>query len=428
MYIDYMPISYQMQSVLIIDNTECGSKQMKMILQKAGYATILATNINTAKGIIINLPSGSLIFSAQNFSDGTAVDLMNWIKQEGYNFPIVVIVDTLDPLLLINILCDHKAINVIQRATINKTHIDMVKRYADPCEYFGISPNTLYPRESSQYKQVLSKIEKIAGKDLNVLLIGDSGVGKEPIAKAIFQKSKRNKGPCVFFDAAVAAVKKTGKLNLYDNINHVLKEVDHGTLIIDNTHLLTIEIQYIISDILRLCKYDIRFICLSETGLISSSQSYNAHSSLFYKLSQYKIKVPSLKECKDDIIPLAEFFIMKFREEFNPIVMELDESAKSKLLSHDWQGNIRELRKVIRTATIETTSRVISSKDLDFDNLSNGPPRRFILRDDGDEKLRIISALEYTRGHRQQAADLLGIGRNTLQNKIKKYAISTNFD
>ena len=207
-----------------------------------------------------------------------------------------------------------------------------------------------------------------------------------------------------------------------------MKEVDHGTLIIDNTHLLTIEIQYIISDILRLCKYDIRFICLSETGLISSSQSDNAHSSLFYKLSQYKIKVPSLKECKDDIIPLAEFFIMKFREEFNPIVMELDESAKSKLLSHDWQGNIRELRKVIRTATIETTSRVISSKDLDFDNLSNGPPRRFILRDDGDEKLRIISALEYTRGHRQQAADLLGIGRNTLQNKIKKYAISTNFD
>lgn len=237
MYIDgiiviYMPISYQMQSVLIIDNTECGSKQMKMILQKAGYATILATNINTAKGIIINLPSGSLIFSAQNFSDGTAVDLMNWIKQEGYNFPVVVIVDTLDPLLLINILCDHKAINVVQRATINKTLIDMVKRYADPCEYFSISPNTLYPRESSQYKQVLSKIEKIAGKDLNVLLIGDSGVGKEPIAKAIFQKSKRNKGPCVFFDAAVASIKETGKLNLYDNIYQVLKEVDHGTLII----------------------------------------------------------------------------------------------------------------------------------------------------------------------------------------------------
>ena len=161
---------------------------MNSLLLKAGYTPILATNINTAKGIIINLPSGSLIFSAQNFSDGTAVDLMNWIKQEGYNFPVVVIVDTLDPLLLINILCDHKAINVIQRATINKTLIDMVKRYADPCEYFGISPNTLYPRESSQYKQVLSKIEKIAGKDLNVLLIGDSGVGKEPIQRLFSKK------------------------------------------------------------------------------------------------------------------------------------------------------------------------------------------------------------------------------------------------
>ena len=97
------------------------------------------------------------------------------------------------------------------------------------------------------------------------------------------------------------------------------------------------------------------------------------------------------------------------------------------MLGYPWPGNVRELKRVVRIAAIEAMRNVITAKDLNIDNPATGPTPRFTLRDDGDEKARIVAALEHTNGHRQQAAELLGISRNTLQNKIRKYGINAKF-
>ena len=124
---------------------------------------------------------------------------------------------------------------------------------------------------------------------------------------------------------------------------------------------------------------------------------------------------------------MAEFFLDLYSEELKLEITGFDNPSKKKLLAYDWPGNIRELKNAVRIAAIEATQDVITAKDLDFDNPGTGPPPRFALRDDGDERDRIIAALTQTGGRRKEAADLLKINRNTLQNKIKKYGIDTNF-
>lgn len=144
---------------------------------------------------------------------------------------------------------------------------------------------------------------------------------------------------------------------------------------------------------------------------------------LYQRLKEYTLHVPPLRECREDILPLAEFFLKLANEEFGRQAEGFDAEAKRKLLAHTWPGNVRELKRVVRLAVLHTESGTVVPDVLEPDEtrtVDDAP-----LDMDGMEKRHILRALEQAKGNRTLAAELLGIGRTTLYNKMRLYDINS---
>lgn len=416
-----------MNKILIVDASTSDNRTMSGLLSKAGYDPVVVESIEAGKAELKKLSPISVVVVSMKCKDGTALDLICWTKMRGYTNPIIVIIDRFDASDVYEVLRYHGAVDVIQRKALDKMLVETLRQYSHNCGIIEKPHNSIFQRRSSIYQNLLSKVERVAHTNLNILIVGESGVGKEPLAEEIHRRSTRSDKPCIILDASVLHLQDHKHKILYEGIRNKLVKAVGGTVIIDHIHMITPEIRHILSDIIKAEQYDIRFITLIDSAHHPPEPSRKSSPYLRYKLSQYVINVPPLRECRDDIIPLAEFFLNRYKQEFRLDIKGFDSDAKKKLLAYPWPGNIRELKNAIRIAAIEATQEIITAKDLEIENPGLGPPPRFALRDDGDEKARIIAALEHTGGKRQEAAALLKINRNTLQNKIKKYGIDTNF-
>ena len=138
-------------------------------------------------------------------------------------------------------------------------------------------------------------------------------------------------------------------------------------------------------------------------------------------MKEYTLHIPPLRECKEDIMPLADFFRQLANEEFEKQVKGFDAEAKKQLLAYTWGGNVRELKRVVRMAVLHTEGNTVTADTFDFDEMP--PAADDILSLSDMEKTRILRALEQSKGNRTLAAKLLGIGRTTLYNKIDAYGI-----
>lgn len=416
-----------MNKILIVDASASDGRIMAGLLIRAGYNPVVTDCIEAGKVEAAKLPPGAVIVTAMRLPDATAIEFIDWLKTVGLRHQVIVILDNFSAIEIYNVMRGHGAVDIIQRPALDKMLIETVRLYAQDNILFSSPRKTILPRQSTSYHSLIKRIERVAQTNLNILISGESGVGKEPVAEEIYRHSSRSHRPCVILNAGVLHYQYPDSKTLYNNLKQRLKKIAGGTVIIDNVQLIDADIQHIISDIIKTERYDIRFISLTDTMYEAGVRLGSLDSFLCDRLTQYVIKVPPLRECQEDIIPLANFFLERYSQEYSLEIKGFDEKAVGKLLGYPWPGNVRELKRAIRIAAIEAMGNVITAKELNFDNPANGPPPRFALRDDGDEKARIVAALEYTNGHRQQAADLLGISRNTLQNKIRKYGINANF-
>ena len=139
---------------------------------------------------------------------------------------------------------------------------------------------------------------------------------------------------------------------------------------------------------------------------------------LYQRLKEYTLHITPLRECKEDIIPLAEFFLQLANEEFEKQVKGFDAEARKRLLAYTWGGNVRELKRVVHLAVLHTEGDTVTADTLEFDEMPLTSDAS--LEMDDMEKKQIIRALEQAKGNRKLAAALLGIGRTTLYNKIHK--------
>ena len=133
------------------------------------------------------------------------------------------------------------------------------------------------------------------------------------------------------------------------------------------------------------------------------------------------LTIPPLRECREDIMPLADFFLKLANEEFEKQVKGFDTEARKQLLASVWGGNVRELKRVVRMAVLHTEGDTITADTLEFDEMPLAADDS--LEMDDMEKKQIVRALEQAKGNRKLAAALLGIGRTTLYNKIRLYGI-----
>lgn len=306
-------------------------------------------------------------------------------------------------------------------------------------------------RESFFMKNLLKNIDKISGSSSSVFISGESGTGKEVMAKLIHQKSPRDKNPFIKVNCAAisptlleseffghekgaftgAAEQKKGRFEL----------ADKGTLLLDEITEIPHNLQ---AKLLRALqekefervgsskpiKVDVRFISTTNKNIKNAIKDSLFREDLFYRLNVIPVHIAPLRERKDDIIPLANFFIEKFCVENHKPVKKLSSAAIKKLLNYSWPGNVRELANIIeRTVVmdlheiIEKDHIILDTHSCDFMNEENSFFNKPICE---VEKTLILKTLEKQNYSRCKTAKILGITTRTLRNKINLYKSKNN--
>ena len=300
----------------------------------------------------------------------------------------------------------------------------------------------IYERQSVVFREIDHKIKLVATTNMSVLILGESGTGKEHIAEKIHARSKRADKPFIPVDCGLLS-KELAASALFGHEKGAFTgaeskkqgfwdEAAGGTLFLDEIGNLPPEVQQMLLRALEAKRYrptggskdkkaDVRIIAATNEDLQAAIVEKRFRADLYQRLKEYTLHIPPLRECKEDILPLADFFRQLANEEFEKQVKGFDAEAKKLLLAYTWGGNVRELKRVVRMAVLHTEGDTVAADTLEFDEMPLATDASLALND--MEKKQIVHALEQAKGNRTLAAALLGIGRTTLYNKMKAYGI-----
>ncbi|WP_456088632.1 sigma-54-dependent transcriptional regulator [Parabacteroides sp.] len=417
-----------MNRVLILDANSSDTRFMSGLLTKAGYEPIVAENMDIGKKEVAKLPLGAVVVTAMRFHRGTARELIKWLKAEGYRFPVIAVVDNLNGLDAIEVMQDHGAVAVVQRPALDKQLTETVGKYVRPADSVGLTGDALIPRPSDEFRAIEREVSRIAASKANVIIFGESGMGKEHIAREIYRRSNRTDKPLTVLEAGGAALvgkhdPASGNSEMYNRIKGYFNNAAGGTIIIKNIHLLNFDKQSVFLHILSTEHPDVRVICTAEPELLEMVTEKTFRPTLFFHLREVDITVPPLRKTSGDIVPIAEFFLYCHADGNKGQVKRLDASAVKALKVHIWPGNIRELRNVILLAADNVDGDVITATDLPISHSSPETRDSLRLRNPNTERQMIADALTQTDGNLTQAAKLLGIGRSTMTYKVKQYGL-----
>jgi transcriptional regulator with PAS, ATPase and Fis domain len=295
-------------------------------------------------------------------------------------------------------------------------------------------------------------IGAMAPSDANVLITGESGVGKEVVANVIHSKSRRAGKPLVKLNCAAfpqtmieselfGYVKGafTGAMNDFPGM---IAEARGGTLFLDEISEMPADLQTRFLRVLqereyrslgstRMLKADFRVITATNRPIAQALAENRLRSDLYYRINTFQIEVPPLRERKEDIPPLVNTFVQRFAEQLGKAEPTIAPEAFQKLLDYSWPGNVRELQNAIEYAVVLARNDIIGIKELPAEiqlppalQTTPAPVRRSgVASLDDMERETILQALTQTHGNKKKAAELLGIQRPTLYNKLKRYAI-----
>ncbi|MCS7281701.1 MAG: sigma-54 dependent transcriptional regulator, partial [Desulfobacterota bacterium] len=290
--------------------------------------------------------------------------------------------------------------------------------------------------ESKKMKEVLTAAEKVAKSDVTVLILGESGVGKELISRYIHEKSERKDNPFIAVNCASipenlleselfgfekgaftgATYRKAGKFELADSGTILLDEVTEMDLRLQSKILRVLqekEIEIIGAKYPK--KVDVRVIATSNKDVKRLVEEGKFREDLFYRLNVFPIVIPPLRERKEDIPPLVYHMIKKYSKGMD---VRIEEEAMEYLINREWKGNVRELENAIARACILSDYTIIKVNHLK--EVEMAKEERFGSLEEMETKM-IIEALRATHGNRTRAAKILGITPRTLRNKIKEY-------
>ena len=308
-----------------------------------------------------------------------------------------------------------------------------------------MSAAPIFQRDSAAFRQIKERIRLVAPTDMSVLILGENGTGKEHIAQRIHTKSKRSSKPFVSVDCGSISPSlaqsaffghiKGAFTGADANKVGYFQEANGGTLFLDEVGNLPYEIQQMLLRVIQERKYrpvgakedkncNVRIVAATNEDLVKAVMEKRFRQDLLYRLQDFTITLPPLRNCREDIMPLAEFFREQSNKTLDKVVKGFDSSAKKALQQHPWSGNVRELKQKIQTAVLMCEDNNITEDDLELYVEQDASPICYSLKDVQQEKERIRQALEQCGGNKKSAAKLLKIGRTTLYAKIKEYGLS----
>ena len=297
---------------------------------------------------------------------------------------------------------------------------------------------------SPQLMKVLNVVRKVAKTNANILITGENGTGKELIAREIHRLSLRSHE--VMVDVDMGAISETlFESELFGHVKGAFTDArenragkfetaNRGTLFLDEIGNLSFHLQAKLltaiqnREFMRLgsdkpIPVDIRLVCATNKDLTKMVEEGLFREDLLYRINTIQIEIPPLRKRGNDIIILADFFLKKYSSKYEKHGLKINQAAQEKLLNYKWPGNIRELQHTIEKAVILSDSAVLKPEDFFLRPVMAGKFDDNQLTIEEMEKRMILNAIDKSTGNMSIAADQLGITRQTLYNKIKKYGI-----
>ena len=429
-----------MGRIIVIEDNIIYSDFVCRLLESKGYPSVSTSTCNGARKLFAGMQEDDIVLADLSLPDGDGIVLLDELRKQGRNNPYIVMTDYDEVPTAVRSM-KSGAEDYIPKKLIEDNLFPLLKTLRKRMERHEAP---IYERQSAAIREIDHKIKLVATTNMSVLILGESGTGKEHIAEKIHARSKRADKPFVAVDCGLLS-KELAASALFGHEKGAFtgaeskkqgfwEEAAGGTLFLDEIGNLPPEVQQMLLRALESKMYsptggskdkkaDVRIIAATNEDLQAAIAEKRFRQDLFHRIKEYTLNIPPLRECCEDIMPLAEFFRELANKEFGKQVKGFDAEARKRMLAHPWRGNVRELKGTVRSAVLFTDGDVITADKQNFEEPLLSGEASLSLKNVEMEKRQIIRALKQADGNRSLAADLLGIGRTTLYGKMKQYGI-----
>ena len=437
------------RKILIVEDNVGLSQIQKDWLSRAGYDAVTAMSEPIARSLI-RKTQFDLILSDVRLPEGDGISLLEWLRKEKKDIPFIItteFVSVPDVVRTIKL----GARDYLPKPVHREHLLELAEDVFHPVATVRKQERQLFRRISPMILKVEKFARLVAPSDMSVMILGANGTGKESVAQTIHDNSERYGKPFVAVNCGAlprelaaslffghekgaftgADTAKTGYFDLAKG----------GTLFLDEIGTMPHEIQSMLLRVLQENIYtpigsgrerisDVRVISATNEDMELAIKEGRFREDLYHRLNEFEIRQPSLEECPEDIIPLAEFFRERFSKELKRATQGFTEETKQRMLAYRyrWPGNVRELQNRVKRAVLVSENPLLELPELNTGGQmehTNGEIASVILplKDEKIEKESIIKALQICNGHREQAVRLLKINPATLYRKMKKYGL-----
>ncbi|WP_085536436.1 sigma-54-dependent transcriptional regulator [Massilibacteroides vaginae] len=443
-------------TILVVDDNKAILTAMKMLLKTSFEKIITITTPEQIKSVL-SKETPNVVLLDMNFKSGinTGNEGLFWlteIKKVNPSLPVVLFTAYADIDLAVKGIKEGAADFVVKPWDNDKLVQTLLKAAAFDNNRKGkkgatstLSPiaNCMVWGESKAMQQLRALIEKVAITDANILITGENGTGKEMLAREIHALSKRKNNIMIPVDMG-AITETLFESELFGHVKGAFTDANadrpgkfeaanEGTLFLDEIGNLPYHLQAKLLTVLQSRKVvrvgsnkpipiDIRLICATNRDMEKMVEKDEFREDLLYRINTIHVRIPSLRERREDIIRLAEIFLFKYCTIYGKQNMRLTTEAKAKLMQHVWSGNIRELEHTIEKAVIINESDTLDEVSIDLNKNKNKVQKEITTLEEMEYKL-IKETIDQFEGNMSLVAQQLGISRQTLYNKIKRYEL-----
>lgn len=456
-----------MAKILIIEDDLAFGTMIQTWLRKKGFEVEKATSVGAALRLLQEDSQRDLILSDLRLPDHDGLTTLRWLHKQGLHIPFIVMTSYAEVqnavLAMKSGANDYVAKPFHPDILLEKIN-EAIKQSASSTPVPANSPATPTQQETPQQtttqsdedeapkyiegkseasQQLYRYVSLVAPTPMSVLILGASGTGKEYVAHRIHELSSRADKPFFAIDCGaiprdVAASEFFGHVKgaftgAEQDKKGAFEVANGGTLFLDEMGNLSYDVQVQLLRALQERKIrpvggtkeidiDIRLVCATNENLAQRVAEGQFREDLFHRINEFTIYMPELKDRGTDLFLFANLFVKHANKELGRHVLGFDDKASEMIASYSWPGNLRELNNVMKRATLLTKGNYIGRTELQqsMSHLQQ-PTETLTLRDEQTELQRIEAALKTANGNKSKAAQLLGVDRKTLYNKIKKY-------
>lgn len=438
-----------MLSILIVEDDITFSLMLTTWLGKKGFVVRSSSSVSDAKRRL-GEEAFDLVISDLRLPDSDGIDLLKWLKNTHPSLPLIMMTSYAEIQTAVQAMklgaADYIAKPLNPDELLGKIkELVHVEEKAPTRVPVSSAPDLYIEGQSQAARQLYEHVRLVAPTDMSVLVTGASGTGKEYIARRIHEQSNRSKAPFVAVDCGaipkeLAASEFFGHVKgsftgAIENKTGAFVVAQGGTIFLDEIGNLTYEVQVQLLRALQERKVkpigsnqeiaiNVRLISATNENLRQAIEKGDFREDLYHRINEFTIRIPDLKERKEDLLLFANHFLDLANSELQKDIIGFDNDTMQLFQSYSWPGNLRQMKNVIKYATLLATGRYITRKELPEELTENLSSHTNIqLKNVEHERDLIRKALQECGNNKTRAAQLLGIDRKTLYNKLKIYQL-----